>query len=265
MLANVDALILDLDGTLTRGSRPLPGLRAFFDFLQARDVTFVVATNNTVKTPQDYAGKLAEFGVEIEPDRVVTAAVATAEYLAARLDPGARLFVIGETGLRSALKQAGFTLAVGMEEQVEAVVVGGDRTLTYDKLKCAIHHLLHGARFIGSNPDLLVPTEQGLAPEAGTTLAALQAATGIAPTIIGKPERPLLELALARMQAVPGNAAILGDRLDTDILGGRRLGLTTIFITTGVDAKADIAAKDIRPDHIVRELDQVSALWEDQL
>jgi len=264
MITSIDAIILDLDGTLTRGSRPMPGLRAFFAFLAVRNIAFVVATNNTVKTPQHYAGKLAEFGVAIGSEQVITAAIATADYLTARFEPGANLFVIGETGLRSALQEAGFTLISGMERQAAAVVVGGDRALTYEKLRSAIRHLLHGARFIGANPDLLVPTEQGLAPEAGTTLAALQAAAGIAPTIIGKPERPLLELALARMQAAPESAAILGDRLDTDILGGQRLGLTTIFITSGVNAEEDIAARGVHPDHIVHELDQVIDLWEDQ-
>ncbi|MCP4211835.1 MAG: HAD hydrolase-like protein [Halieaceae bacterium] len=196
---------------------------------------------------------------------MITAAIATADYLHDRFQPGAALYVIGETGLRTALTEAGFRLVEGIREQVEAVVVGGDRQLTYSKLHHAIHHLLQGAIFIGTNPDLLVPTEQGFAPEAGTTLAALQAATGIAPTLIGKPERPLLDLALQRMQATPEHTAILGDRLETDILGGQCLGLTTILVTTGVSTEAQIAETGITPDHVVHGLDQVIILWEDQL
>lgn len=258
----INALILDMDGTLTRGSKPLPGLSDFFAFLHARNIAFAVVTNNTVKTPKHYARKLAGLGVKIEIGQVITAAVATADYLSHRLPPASSLFVIGETGLRTALQQAGFTLVDGTEKTIEAVV-GGDRSLTYDKLRSAVHHLLHGAQFIGTNPDLLVPTEYGLAPEAGVTLAALQAATGVTPAIIGKPERPLLDLALAHMQAKPEQTAIVGDRLDTDILGGQRLGLTTILITTGVDDETAVTAKDIHPDYLVHGLDQLITLWED--
>ncbi len=261
----IQTILLDMDGTLTRGSKPLPGLFDFFAHLQAKDIAFTIVTNNTVKTPQEYAKKLSAFEIEIDPAQVLTAAIATADYLGGRLQPGASLYVIGETGLRTAITQAGFRLVEGVREKVEAVVVGGDRQLTYAKLHAAIHHILQGAAFIGTNPDLLVPTERGLAPEAGTTLAALQAATGIAPTLIGKPERPLLDLALQRMQATPEHTAILGDRLETDILGGQRLGMTTILVTTGVSAEAQIAETGITPDHVVHGLDQVVTLWEDQL
>ena len=263
LLLDVRSLILDMDGTLTRGSKPLPGLSNLFAFLHARDIAFTVVTNNTVKTPEHYARKLADFTVEIEVGQVITAAVATADYLRHRLSPASPLFVIGETGLRTALQQAGFMLVDGAEKAVEAVVVGGDRSLTYDKLRIAVHYLLHGAQFIGTNPDLLVPTEYGLAPEAGVTLAALQTATSIIPTIIGKPERPLLDLALAHMQAKPEQTAIVGDRLDTDILGGQHLGLTTILVTTGVDGETAITTKGIQPDHLVHGLDQLVTLWED--
>ena len=164
-------------------------------------------------------------------------------YLQAELPPASPIFVVGESGLRAALAEAGFVLLEDSAQPAAAVVVGGDRTVSHDKLKHAIRHVRRGARFIGANPDLLVPVEDGLAPEAGVLLAAIAAGAGVAPTIIGKPERPLLEQALRLMGSTPPAAAILGDRLDTDILGGLRLGLTTILVTTGVDDTAVVRGK----------------------
>ena len=142
------------------------------------------------------------------------------------------------------------------------MVVGGDRAVDYAKLKYAIRHVRRGARFIGTNPDLLVPTEDGLAPEAGVILAAIAAGAGVSPTIIGKPERPLLAQALRLMGSTPAATAILGDRLDTDILGGQRLGLTTILVTTGADDTAAIRTKGIVPDLVVADLAELTGVWE---
>ncbi len=259
MLRSIRAVVSDLDGTLVTGNRPLPGLLPFFNLLQQRRVALTVVTNNTVRTPEQYWRKLSGFGAPVEPEQILTAALATAAHLRDRLPPSAPLFVIGEVGLRSALLDAGFTLLDDGRGPVAAVVVGGDRGLDYAKLKHAIRHVREGARFVGANPDLLVPTEEGLAPEAGVTLAAIEAATGVAAVVIGKPERPLLDRALARMGASAATTAILGDRLDTDILGGKRLGLFTILVTTGADNEAAIAAKGIRPDLVVAGLDELTA------
>jgi 4-nitrophenyl phosphatase len=136
--------------------------------------------------------------------------------------------------------------------------------LTYTKLKHAALHIQQGARFIGSNPDVVYPTEEGLVPEAGTILAALQAATGVAPLIMGKPERFLFEIAAAKLGSQPAQTVMLGDRLDTDILGGQRAGLKTILMTTGVDAEAAIPAKGIRPDAVFGSLEALVAAWDHQ-
>jgi 4-nitrophenyl phosphatase len=145
------------------------------------------------------------------------------------------------------------------------LVVGGDRGVSYDKLKHAIRHVRAGALFVGTNPDLLVPVEDGLAPEAGVLLAAVAAGAGVAPLVIGKPERPLLEAALRGMRVAPAEAAILGDRLDTDILGGQRLGMATILVTTGIDDAAAVQTKGIRPDLVVSGLDELTRVWETAL
>jgi 4-nitrophenyl phosphatase len=159
------------------------------------------------------------------------------------------------------LSEAGFALLDDSATPAAAVVVGGDRTVTHEKLKHAIRHVRAGARFIGTNPDLLVPVEDGLAPEAGVLLAAVAAGAGVGPTIIGKPERPLLDLAMQRIGSTPDTTAILGDRLDTDILGGRRLGLTTILVTTGAHDAVAVQAMGITPDLIVAGLGELVGLW----
>jgi 4-nitrophenyl phosphatase len=261
-LGDIEALILDIDGTLLRGPVLLPGLARFFDFLQSRRIPFVVASNNATKTAATYQQKLAGQGVPIRVNQILTAGAATARYLARELDQGAGIYVIGEPALRQVLERASFVLLDDASRPAEAVVVGGDLSLTYEKLKHAALLLQRGARFVGTNPDLLCPTEEGFVPEAGTTLAALQAATGILPTIIGKPARYLFDGALVRLGSRRAATAVLGDRLETDILGGQRAGLKTILVTSGIDNRRTIRQKGIEPDLVVDSLESLVDLWE---
>jgi 4-nitrophenyl phosphatase len=270
-LGSVRALILDMDGTLFRGPVPLPGLRRTFDFLQAQGISCVVLSNNATKTAVEYQRRLAAQGVQVQAGRILTAAAATAQYLSGKLGPGASLYVIGEPALTGVLRQAGFVLlhgagqrAAGPGSGVDAVVVGGDTSLTYDKLKHAALLLQRGARFVGTNPDLLCPTEEGLVPEAGATLAALQAATGIAPTVVGKPACYLFDMALEVMRSRRAETVVLGDRLETDILGGQRAGLKTVLVTTGVDDERAIREKGIEPDLVVGDLAALVEIWENE-
>ncbi len=261
LLRPIRALISDLDGTLVAGNRPQPGLVPFLAFLHRRGIALTVVTNNTVRTPEEYSRKLAMMGADVPPEQIVTASIATAGYLCSVLPAGAPLFVVGETGLRAALLDAGFLLVEDSATPAAAVVVGGDRGITYDKLKHAIRHVRRGAAFIGTNPDLLVPVADGLAPEAGVLLAAIAAGAGVNPTIIGKPERPLFDIAMRHMGSSPAETAILGDRLDTDILGGQRLGLTTILVATGVDDREAIQAGGVVPHLVVDGLATLLRLW----
>jgi 4-nitrophenyl phosphatase len=263
-LQDIQALIIDIDGTLWRGKRPMLGLVSFFDFLQRRAISFIIVTNNSVETPAQVQQKLAGFGVAIQMDNILTCALATADYLRREKD-GATVYVIGEPGLHQVMRQAGFTIISDAGQPADAVVVGGDTALTYDKLRNAVLLIQRGACFVGTNPDLLVPTEEGLVPEAGTTLAAIQAATGVSPTVVGKPERMLFEMAVKKMDSHPGQTAILGDRLDTDILGGQRAGLKTILLTTGVDNKQTILEKEINPDAVFNGLEELTEVWRQKL
>jgi 4-nitrophenyl phosphatase len=224
-----------------------------------------VASNNATKSAVQYQERLGDLGVQVRVDSILTAAGATADYLRQELGEGSSLYLIGEPVLEVVLQQAGFRLQRDASQFAEAVVVGGDSALTYNKLKHAVLLLQRGARFVGTNPDLLCPTEEGLVPEAGTTLAALSAATGVTPTVIGKPARYLFDMAVERMHSDPAHTAVLGDRLDTDILGGQRAGLRTILITSGVDNECTILQKGIKPDLVVKGLDVLAQLWQKQI
>ena len=255
-------LIVDMDGVLWRGDEPMPGLQEFFAFLRQRDVGFVLATNNSSRLPEQYVAKLARFGVEVPVECVLTSAQATAAYLAGFAPPGAHIYAIGEEGVRRALEQHGFVLT---SERAAYVVVGWDRRLTWDKLATAALLIHDGASFIGTNPDTNYPTERGPVPGNGAQLAALETTTGVAPVVIGKPEPWMYEEAMRRMGARPETTAVVGDRLDTDIAGGVRAGLTTILVLSGISTEADLAALPVQPDLVVANIEDLVQVWENQL
>lgn len=250
-LSSIKNLIIDMDGVLYRGRQPLPGAKQFLHHLEERETAYTLVTNNATRTPEEYVAVLKEMGIEVSPRRILTSALATADYLGNLLPQGARLYFIGEEGLYSALAARGFEFG---ERGVEAVVVGMDRELTYEKLKTAAIAICQGARFVGTNPDKSFPAEEAIVPGAGAILAAIEAATGVQPTVIGKPEPILFHMALQRMGATEEETAVIGDRLETDILGGQRCGLTTILVLTGISQKQDLEASDIKPDYVFQDL-----------
>jgi len=252
-------LIIDMDGVLWRGDEPLDGLQEFFVFLRRHDIDFILATNNSSRTPEQYVAKLARFGVEVSLDSVLTSSQATAAYLAGFAPPGARVYAIGEEGIRRALEQHGFVLA---DEEVAYVVSGWDRQLTWDKLATAALLIHAGAGFIGTNPDGNFPTVRGSVPGSGAQLAALETATGVAPVVIGKPETWMYEEALRRMDACPETTGVIGDRLDTDIAGGVRAGLMTVLLLSGITTESDLAASPVKPDLVCADIGELVRVWE---
>ncbi|WP_286293599.1 HAD-IIA family hydrolase [Methylomarinovum tepidoasis] len=267
-LAGVRALIIDMDGVLWHGSQPLPGIREFFAALRARRLPFVLATNNASSTPAQYVAKLAGMGVKVSEDEILTSGIATAAWLAQRRDPASsRVYAIGEAGLTEPLRQQGFTLACSHKEggdwQADVVVVGKDETLTWDKLATATLNLNRGAAFIGTNADVTLPMELGISHGNGAILAALTAATGREPTIIGKPEPELYRQALRRLEAAPEDVVAIGDRLETDIFGAVRAGIRSLMVLTGVSREADLAQVDYRPDWILADIREVTRVLEE--
>jgi 4-nitrophenyl phosphatase len=264
-LKDIQALVIDMDGVLWLDNTPLPGLVPFFDFLHEHSIPYMLATNNASKTPQQYLQKLARFGVTIKPECVLTSSLATAAYLKHELTAGATAYAVGQEGLQEAMREAGFSLLDDASRPAEVVVTGVDFTLTYDKLKYAVLHIQRGARFVGTNGDVTFPGEEGALPGAGAILAAIQAATGVKPVTIGKPERLMFDIAVEKMGSDPARTAMLGDRLETDILGGQRAGLKTMLVTTGIDNEAAIQAKGIQPDAIFSGLEAIVATWSQEI
>jgi 4-nitrophenyl phosphatase len=238
-LGDITHLIVDMDGVLYRGNDPLPRLQEFIAFLRQKPIPFILATNNSTQTPQQYAAKLACMGAQVSPTEILTSGQATARFLARHYPPGTRAHVFGMPSLRQAMEEAGFFLA---DENVAVVVASMDREITYDKLKRASLLIRGGARFIVTNLDPTLPSAEGLLPGTGSLIAALQAATGIKPLAIGKPEPTMFQLALEMMGARPQNTATLGDRVDTDLEGGRRAGLATIGVLSGSSNREEMEA-----------------------
>jgi 4-nitrophenyl phosphatase len=238
-LANITHLIIDMDGVLYLGDRPMPCLREFFAFLRARSIHFILATNNSTRTPQEYAEKLEHMGVRVAAEEILVSGQATARFLARQYSPGTRIHVFGMQSLKQAMEDERFILA---DEDVELVVASMDREVTFEKLKRASLLIRGGARFIATNLDPTNPTPEGLLPGTGAMIAALQAASEVQPTAVGKPEPIMYQLAMEQMGANPETTAAIGDRVDTDIVGGQRACLMTICVLSGSSSRAEAEA-----------------------
>jgi len=254
--------LVDLDGVVYHGDRVIPGAPPFFRFLRERGIPFLLTTNNSTLLPGQYVEKVARMDIDVAESEVLASADATASYLRQQAPNGARVYVIGESGLKSAIEAVGLTLA---ESEVEYVVVGLDRDLNYQKLTTAVRLLRAGAAFVGPNPDTTLPVDDGIIPGAGSFHALLTAATGVRPLIIGKPEPTMLVIGAERLGLTPAETAIIGDRLDTDIVGGYRAGLQTLLVLTGVSTRAEATSAEVRPDWIFEDLPALQAAIEARL
>ncbi|MCC7105777.1 MAG: HAD family hydrolase [Chloroflexi bacterium] len=251
-LHSIRGFLVDLDGVVYRGSEVVPGAPEFFHFLQERQIPRLMITNNSTRTPAQFAERLRGMGVPIQAEEVLTSAEAAAGYLAEQLPAGARVLVIGEEGLIHAVASRGFV--VSSRDNADCVVVGLDRAFDYGKLKAAMRAIMNGAAFVGTNPDTSLPTEEGPLPGAGALQAAISTASSRAPLIIGKPEPTMLQVGARRLGLRPEQVAVIGDRLDTDVVGGRRAGMTTVLVLTGIAQRADLGLFSVQPDYIVEDL-----------
>lgn len=256
-LSAIRHLIIDMDGVLWHGDHPLPPMPRFFSTLRELGIRFVLATNNASRTVEDYQNKLAGFGVRVELDEIMTSPQATATYLKQHA-PAARIYAIGEPGLVKELQRAGLTV-VPPDQPAGAthVVVGWDRHLTYAKLAEACLLIRTGAVFIGTNPDVTYPDARGIVPGNGATLALLRAATDVDPIIIGKPQPDMILQSMERMGGSPTDTAVIGDRLDTDILGGQRAGLPTILVLSGVTDRQLANSSPIQADAVFENVGEL--------
>src|SRR5262245_2069688 len=249
-----------MDGVLYRGQMPLPGVNEMLALFERRGITYACVTNNSTLTPEQYEAKLAAMGIAIPAARVITSSVATRRYLEGLAPRGTPAFYIGMEGLREALFGDGYF--VYDERQPQIVVSGLDSGATYTKLKIAALAIRAGARFVGTNPDLTLPTEEGLVPGAGAIQALLRAATDVIPVVIGKPEPTMLHAAIDILHADPLRTLVVGDRLDTDIAGAKAANLASALVLTGVTTPADLEQSALQPDAVYAGLRELVAGWE---
>ncbi|MEK4066922.1 TIGR01457 family HAD-type hydrolase [Peribacillus sp. FSL R5-0717] len=245
--------LIDLDGTMYRGTEQIAEAAGFINDLRKRDIPYLFVTNNSSRTPAQVADKLRSIGISTEDDQVFTTSMATANYIAEQ-NKGASVYVVGEEGIIEALKEKGMKL---VEEHPDYLVMGIDRGINYEKLSKACLAVRNGAVFISTNGDIAIPTEQGLLPGNGSLTSVVSVSTQIQPIFIGKPESVIVEQAL-RVLGVPKEETIMvGDNYDTDILAGINAGIDTLLVHTGVTTKERLKQYKEQPTHVVDTLD----LW----
>jgi 4-nitrophenyl phosphatase len=256
-LSEINGFLIDMDGVLYRGDEALPGMQDFLTHLVAHEVPHAFITNNSGRTPTEYAQKLIGMGAPADAQRVLTSSLVTAAHLAATSNANDRIFMIGGTGLRHALDDAGLARTEDPNEAT-VVVVGIDRELTYEKLARATLAVGRGARFLGTNGDRSFPSERGNEPGAGALLAAIETACGVKPRVFGKPQPDLFQQGLRMLGTRAERTAMIGDRYETDIIGAHHVGLVTIAVTSGIGNETDLRQRDPAPDFI---FPSVLELW----
>jgi 4-nitrophenyl phosphatase len=246
-------LILDMDGVLYRGSQPLQGARELIPALRAEGLSFILLTNNSTLTPQDYTAKLARMGIVVEPEMIFTSGLATSLYLMQHYPGGGGVYVLGESALVTTVTGPPGFRPDGWNPNF--VVVGLDFHLTYDSLQRACSAIRRGAVFIATNADATLPVEGGeLWPGAGSIAAAVQTCSGVEPVVIGKPNPYIGQMALLKLDLPASEVLCVGDRLETDILVGARIGTPTALVLTGASGQDDIGSAEAAPDYVFEDL-----------
>ncbi|MFT5564443.1 MAG: 4-nitrophenyl phosphatase [Myxococcota bacterium] len=244
------ALVLDLDGVVFRGDDPIRGASTFLKRSRKQRPPMCFVTNSSARTPKEWAELCARHKLNVDADDILTSATATAELL--RQSATQTAFVLGEFGLREALRTAGIGVVADAGE-AEAVVVGWDRSLTYEKLRDAAAAIDRGARFVATNPDRMVPVNGGRVPGTGATVAFLRTATGVAPEIVGKPLTGMFELARARL-GVDGPVLVVGDQVTTDVAAARAMGWDAALVRSGLDSWPQLVDATVTPTWVIADL-----------
>lgn len=251
--------LIDLDGTIYRGNERIPAAKRFVERLKAANIPFLFLTNNTTRTPETVCAFLADkHDIHVTPDQVYTPSLATASYLLSENDGDVSdksIYIIGEIGLKKAILSTGIKMN---ELDPDYVVVGLDYDVTYHKFELATLAIQRGAMFIGTNEDTNLPNERGQVPGAGSVIALVERSTQQEAFYIGKPRRPIMDAALAKMGLAAEDVAMVGDNYNTDIKAGINAGTGTLLVYTGISTKEQVARQEIQPTDQVDSLDD----WE---
>jgi NagD protein len=252
----IESWLMDMDGVLVHEANALPGADRFLARLRELGLPFLLLTNNSIYTRRDLAARLQASGLDVAEDAIWTSALATARFLEGQR-PGGTAFVVGESGLSTSLYQVGYTLT---DRDPDYVVLGETRTYSFERITQAIRLIGEGARFIATNPDPTGPSPSGPLPATGSVAALITKATGVEPYFVGKPNPLMMRSALNALEAHSETTAMIGDRMDTDIVAGLEAGLETILVLSGVTTAAETERFPYRPSRIV---DSVADLIDD--
>ncbi|HEV7166778.1 MAG TPA: HAD-IIA family hydrolase [Micrococcaceae bacterium] len=250
---DIECWLTDMDGVLVHENQAVPGASELIRRWVDTSRRFLVLTNNSIYTPRDLRARLKASGLDIPEENIWTSALATAQFMKSQL-PHGRAFVIGEAGLTTALHEAGFILT---DQNPDFVVLGETRTYSFEAITRAIRLIGDGARFIATNPDATGPSKEGPIPATGAIAALISKATNREPYIVGKPNPMMFRSAMNQIEAHSETTAMIGDRMDTDIIAGMEAGLHTLLVLTGITRREDISAYPFRPDLV---LDSVADL-----
>ncbi|WNS44985.1 TIGR01457 family HAD-type hydrolase [Paenibacillus sp. MMS20-IR301] len=257
---NIGGLLIDLDGTLYHGRHMIPDADKLIAALRKAEIPFLFVTNNSSRTAASVAAHLREMGIDANPEEVCTSSLAAARYVAEE-SPGAAVAIIGEEGLLQACTEAGLTIVT---EKPQYVVQGIDRSFTYESLARASRWIREGARFVLTNPDVMLPSDDGITPGAGTLAAAIEAASGVPPVVIGKPESHLVAYATSLLGIKPEEAVMVGDNMRTDISAGAHAGCRTVLVLTGLTTRDNLEdyqrLTGVKPDEICADLAELMVL-----
>lgn len=242
--------LIDMDGVIYRGTELIPGAREFICRLRQQDVPFLFLTNNSQRSRRDVATKLNRMGIPIEEKHVFTCAMATARFLARQL-PNGTAFVIGESGLINALHSNGYSI---VDSHADYVVVGEGRTLSFEMVERAVQLIMDGAKLIATNLDPNCPTSSGMRPGCGAVVALLEKATGVKAFSVGKPSPVMMRAARKELGLEAADTIMIGDTMDTDVLGGVQMGYRTILVLSGSTRRSDLKDFAFRPDMIVESI-----------
>ncbi|PZG75302.1 TIGR01457 family HAD-type hydrolase [Streptomyces sp. NTH33] len=243
----IESWLTDMDGVLIHEGVPIPGADAFLKKLRESGRPFLVLTNNSIYTPRDLRARLGRMGLDVPEENIWTSALATAQFLDDQR-PGGSAYVIGEAGLTTALHDIGYILT---DHAPDFVILGETRTYSFEAMTKAVRLINDGARFIATNPDNVGPSAEGALPATGSIAALITAATGRKPYFVGKPNPLMMRAGLNALGAHSETSAMIGDRMDTDVLAGMEAGMRTFLVLSGVTRPKDVDRFPFRPSHVV--------------
>ncbi|MBQ7236102.1 MAG: HAD family hydrolase [Clostridia bacterium] len=252
-LRNKKSFICDMDGVIYHGNRLIPRVKEFVEWLDKSGKNFLFLTNSSERSPKELAQKLARMGLSVGEEHFYTSALATASYLKSQCPDGS-VYVIGEPGLTNALYEAGFAMN---DINPDFVVFGETRSLNYEKIEKAVKLVFNGAKLIGTNSDLTAKVESGIVPACRALISSIELTTGRNAYFVGKPNPLMMRHALKKLDCHRVDAAIIGDRMDTDIISGIESELDTVLVLTGVTNREDLVKFAYAPKYVLNDVGDI--------